>query len=139
VPALPTQALRERTDRPPGAEQPEARPEASPAAKPEKAIRCQACGFVVTSTRHRIVVQGNHEHRFMNPGGFLYHIGCFSEAVGCLTVGPASGEYPWFPGLLWRLALCGGCRAHLGWNFRGDKDAGFFGLILDRLREADDG
>jgi hypothetical protein len=41
--------------------------------------------------------------------------------------------------LVWRLALCGGCRAHLGWNFRGDKDAGFFGLILDRLREADDG
>ena len=84
-----------------------------------------------------MAVQGNHQHRFMNPAGFLYHIGCFAEAVGCLVVGPPSHEYPWFPGLVWRLALCGGCRAHLGWHFRGEGSAGFFGLILDRLHEGD--
>ena len=84
-----------------------------------------------------MAVQGNHEHRFMNPGGFLYHIGCFAEAVGCVVVGPASCEYPWFPGLDWRLALCGGCRVQLGWHFRGEAGVGFFGLILDRLREGD--
>jgi hypothetical protein len=31
--------------------------------------------------------------------------------------------------------LCGGCRTHLGWAFRG-KLPEFYGLILDRLVEA---
>jgi hypothetical protein len=113
---------------------PDESPDTAPASPHEGAIRCRACDFVVTSGRQRIDVQGAHEHRFMNPAGFLYHIGCFAEAVGCTIVGPASPEYPWFPGMTWRHALCGGCQAHLGWHFRGDKQVGFFGLILDRLR-----
>jgi hypothetical protein len=114
---------------------PEERPDFAPASDHEVAIRCRACDFLVTTGRQRMAVQGAHEHRFMNPAGFLYHIGCFAEAVGCTIVGPASPEYPWFPGMVWRHALCGGCRAHLGWHFRGDQGAGFFGLILDRVRE----
>jgi hypothetical protein len=131
--------LRENKTRPPGGEKPEDRPTPETEAKPDRAIHCRACGYVVTTARQRMAVQGNHEHRFMNPAGFLYHIGCFAEAVGCRIVGPASHEYPWFPGLQWRFALCGGCKAHLGWHFRGDEEAGFFGLILDRLREWDEG
>jgi hypothetical protein len=131
------ETLRERQSRPHGVEKPDDRPEPADATKTESAIRCLACGFVVTTGRHRMAVQGSHEHRFMNPAGFLYHIGCFAEAVGCVIVGPASPEYPWFPGFLWRFALCGGCGVHLGWNFRGDGRAAFFGLILDRLREGD--
>jgi hypothetical protein len=133
------ETLREREARPHGIEQPEDRPEPAEETKTDSAIRCVACGFVVTTERHRIAVQGSHEHRFMNPGGFLYHIGCFAEAVGCVTVGPASPEYPWFPGFLWRLALCGGCGVQLGWDFRDQKNAAFFGLILDRLRAGPDG
>lgn len=131
-------ALRENQPRPHGAERPEDRPEPAAGPKTESAILCRACGFVVTTGRQRISVQGQHEHRFMNPGGFLYHIGCFAEAVGCAIVGPASREYPWFPGFDWRFALCGGCRAHLGWLFRGEAGAAFFGLILDRLREQEE-
>lgn len=107
----------------------------APSSERDVVLRCRACDFVVTSGRQRISVQGAHEHRFMNPAGFLYRIGCFAEALGCVIVGPASPEYPWFPGMLWRYAMCGGCRAHLGWHFRGDDGGGFFGLILDRLRE----
>jgi hypothetical protein len=81
-------------------------------------------------------VQGAHEHRFMNPGGFLYHVGCFASAVGCTVVGPDSPEYPWFVGFLWCCAHCGGCGQQLGWRFRGGGAAPFFGLILDRLRDA---
>jgi hypothetical protein len=33
--------------------------------------------------------------------------------------------------------MCGGCRGHLGWHFRDQDGAGFFGLILDRLQERD--
>jgi hypothetical protein len=75
----------------------------------------------------------------MNPGGFLFHIGCFAEAVGCVVVGPDSLEYPWFAGFAWRCAHCGGCGAQLGWHFRNDDHTtGFFGLVLDRLVEAGD-
>ena len=72
----------------------------------------------------------------MNPGGFLFHIGCFAQAIGCVIVGPASREYPWFPGFAWRLALCGQCGVQVGWHFRSDDGTAFFGLILDRLRDA---
>ena len=94
-----------------------------------------SCAAAITSQRHRIAVHGSHEHRFVNPAGFLFHIGCFAEAIGCAIVGPSSLEYPWFPGYAWRFALCGQCGRHLGWHFRSDGSEGFFGLILDRMRD----
>jgi hypothetical protein len=106
--------------------------------KAERAILCAACGAVVTSTRYRVVVAGSHEHRFMNPAGLLFHIGCFAEAIGCMVVGPDSLEYPWFAGFSWRYAMCGNCGCHLGWHFRGEGKPGFFGLILDRLVQPTD-
>jgi hypothetical protein len=101
----------------------------------EFAIVCAACAATITNHRHRMVMNGSHEHRFMNPAGYLFHIGCFSQAIGCAVLGPASDEYPWFPGYAWRFALCGQCRQHLGWHFRQDGEPSFFGLILDRLRD----
>jgi hypothetical protein len=99
----------------------------------DEGLVCRACGQLITRHRHRIERQGSHQHRFMNPGGFLYRIGCFSEAIGCLAVGPPSWEYPWFAGFAWRCAECAGCRVLLGWHFRNQEGEGFFGLILDRL------
>jgi hypothetical protein len=101
----------------------------------DRVIVCAACEAAVTHGRHRISVHGSHEHRFMNPAGFLFHFGCFAEAIGCRVVGPDSHEYAWFPGHTWRFALCGSCGQHVGWHFRSDGGASFFGLILDRLRE----
>jgi hypothetical protein len=109
----------------------------------ERAIACAACGAAITSPNQRIAVHGMHEHRFMNPAGVLFHIGCFAFAVGCTIIGPDSLEYPWFPGLAWRYAMCGSCGQHLGWHFRQrgkDEHEAFFGLILNRLRQpADNG
>ncbi len=98
----------------------------------ERAIACAACGIAITCPDHRIAIQGAHEHRFMNPAGFLFHIGCFAYAAGCTIIGPDSLEYPWFPGFAWRYAMCGSCGQHLGWHFRQARSH-FFGLILDRL------
>jgi hypothetical protein len=98
----------------------------------DEVLVCRRCQRLVTTRRQRMEVQGSHAHRFMNPTGFLYEIGCFSEAVGCLSIGPQSTEYPWFQGFAWRCAHCGGCSVQLGWQFRGANTA-FFGLILDRL------
>jgi hypothetical protein len=80
-----------------------------------------------------MAMHGAHEHRFMNPAGVLFHIGCFSHAIGCTIVGPDSLEYPWFVGFAWRFAMCGACGQHLGWHFRKPAHEGFFGLVLDRL------
>jgi hypothetical protein len=102
-------------------------------AQSERAIACAACAAAITSPSHRIAINGLHEHRFMNPAGNLFHIGCFAHAVGCTIIGPDSLEYPWFPGFAWRFAMCGACGQHLGWHFRKRERGSFFGLILDRL------
>ena len=105
-------------------------------AQSERAIACAACAAAITSPNHRVAINGSHQHRFMNPAGILFHIGCFAHAVGCTIIGPDSLEYPWFPGFAWRFAMCGACGQHLGWHFRRQEigeHEGFFGLILDRL------
>jgi hypothetical protein len=113
----------------------------SPLGDDERVLLCLACDQLITDARQRIRVQDAHEHRFMNPGGFLFHIGCFAPAIGCRGIGPDSWEYPWFAGFAWRLAHCGGCGRQLGWSFRSDPEpsgaaTSFFGLVLDRLRFA---
>jgi len=105
-------------------------------ARPERALLCVACGATITSPEQRIAVSGSHEHRFMNPGGFTFHLGCFSSAIGSTVIGPDSLEYPWFRGFSWRYAMCGACGCHLGWHFRKPDHDGFFGLILDRVQQA---
>jgi hypothetical protein len=102
---------------------------------PEGRLLCLACGYPITSLRERITAGGAHEHTFANPGGYVFRIGCFGRAPGCVQAGQPTLEHTWFAGHTWRYALCGGCRAHLGWAFRGGQ-SGFFGLILDRLLEA---
>lgn len=98
----------------------------------EGRLLCGACGNRITTDSACIVVNGSHDHVFRNPGGLVFHVGCFSDAGGCLVVGVFTEEYTWFPGYAWCYVLCAGCQAHLGWRYeRGDD--GFFGLILDRL------
>ncbi len=91
----------------------------------------------MTTTSARIDVGGAHEHVFTNPHGIQFRIGCFAHAVGCRTLGQASTFWTWFPGHAWQIAICGGCREHLGWLFTAS-DASFHGLILDRLVPLDD-
>jgi hypothetical protein len=99
---------------------------------------CAACTSFVTTAAARIAMSGSHEHTFVNPHGFRYHIGCFAAAPGCAAIGSESSYWTWFPGYAWRIAECRGCGAHLGWQFRG-ADGAFHGLILDRLAEAEAG
>jgi hypothetical protein len=99
---------------------------------------CAACESFVTTAAARIEMSGSHEHTFVNPHGFRYHIGCFAAAPGCAAVGAESRYFTWFPGHSWRIAECRSCSGHLGWLFRG-ADSQFHGLILDRLAEADAG
>ncbi|MFP2930018.1 cereblon family protein [Pyxidicoccus sp. 3LG] len=98
---------------------------------PETPLCCARCGHPVTRERHRIAVNGRHEHTHVNPFGFVYHFGCFAQAEGCRADGPPTAEETWFPGFRWQVAHCSACHTHLGWCFLGEGN--FFGLLLDKL------
>jgi hypothetical protein len=90
----------------------------------------------VSTADQRIEQAGSHAHRFENPAGIVFRIGCFRHAPGCRRTGEATRAWTWFPGRAWSMALCIKCGTHLGWSFGpgGTGDA-FYGLILDRLAE----
>lgn len=101
-------------------------------------LRCRRCGNPVSDERHRIRRGGSAWHRFTNPQGRVFEIGCYAAAPGCACQGPPSTEFSWFAGYAWRVALCAACGNHLGWRFEG-RDPVFFGLILDQLLDDGDG
>jgi hypothetical protein len=103
---------------------------------PDRPLRCRVCGRLITTEAERCSIGGAHEHLRTNPAGYRYHFGCFRTAPGCGRVGARSAEHTWFAGCEWRVAICGGCGEHLGWEFSGA--AAFFGLILERLVKSPD-
>ena len=129
-----------RPHRPPGTGGGKGELEVAPQSEKERALErrllCAACGEVVTSETHALEVQNQHAHTFVNPGGFVYKIRCFSRADGCRGEGESSDHWTWFPGYCWQIAACRVCGAHLGWIFRG-ADHVFFGLIVERLAESE--
>ena len=95
-------------------------------------LECRRCRAAITTRADAIRVSGSHEHTFFNPAGFVYEIGCFSLAPGCVEIGSPTEDFSWFPGYAWRLALCGSCGIHLGWHFSG-RTPHFYGLIIERI------
>jgi hypothetical protein len=104
-------------------------------AKP--ALLCRFCRAKITQADAAIEINGSHRHRFHNPLGVEFDIGCFAQAPGCAGHGAASFEYTWFAGYQWQVALCRECHSHLGWLYTCSHAAPFFGLIVDYLIEAD--
>ena len=98
-----------------------------------RVLRCLACGAAIADADDRVALQGGHEHVFVNPGGHDYRIRLYHQAPGACPIGPATSFYSWFPGYAWRVLVCGGCGAHLGWDY--GPAPGFVGLIVDRLAE----
>ena len=99
-----------------------------------KQLLCRACANPVTTPAAAIDIAGAHQHRFSNPAGQAFTIGCFQHAPGCRTEGEAWRQYSWFPGHTWRVVICGRCAGHLGWRFQAETR--FYGLILKKLRSA---
>jgi ribosomal protein L40E len=97
-------------------------------------ILCRNCHYPITRPSERIEVASAHCHTFTNPNGYLFEIGCFRNADGCVTTGIRTDEFTWFSGYTWQIGICRKCLNHLGWHFQSIGDH-FFGLILDRLTE----
>jgi hypothetical protein len=105
-----------------------------PVSPGDRPLVCAACGLRITDEDQRIAMAGAHEHTFVNPGGFVHHIGCFATAPGCVHQGATETAFSWFPGWSWQVAACAQCRTHLGWMYR-NGDEQFHGLITQALRE----
>lgn len=103
----------------------------------KKVIVCTRCDHPISSADARISRFGLHEHSQINPSGYIWNFGCFLLAPGCIARGNPSTEFAWFPGFAWQIAECRGCHLHLGWLFS-SVDHAFYGLILDRIAEADE-
>ncbi len=146
LPLPPWQVLRKerRKDNPSGWE--DGAPGKSPEDAPVEAddpggrlLLCKRCHHKITKSGARNQVHGAHRHVFCNPNGHVFEIGCFSMAPGCAHEGPPIPEFSWFAGFAWQVALCGGCREHLGWRYvHQSGESVFHGLILQHLVEDSD-
>lgn len=94
---------------------------------------CITCLRLITSGDQRIQVAGSHEHSFLNPGGCMYEIGCFQDAIGSVAQGVPTDEFTWFKGFRWRVAYCNRCFQHIGWQYLKNNQECFWGLILRLL------
>ena len=130
------QLLKDVPEAPAGAARPHVKPRAEEGRG--RVLACAVCLQAVTTSAARIEVSGAHEHRFTNPHGLQFHIGCFSTAAGCTASSEPSTFFTWFPGYSWQVEVCSRCAAHLGWLFR-STDHRFHGLILDRLVDLEPG
>ncbi|MDX2455369.1 cereblon family protein [Desulfosarcina sp.] len=108
-------------------------PQDKTSAASAEAIVCRQCLHVITSYAERRVINGAHAHTLANPEGIVFEIACYRNAWGCGYVGPASAEFTWFAGYVWRVAVCVNCHVHLGWHFSAPGGHFFHGLIASRL------
>ena len=102
--------------------------------KREHSIICRLCKYTITSHDNSTIINGKHTHTYKNPDGYIYTLGCFTQAKGCKNVGEPTDEFTWFPGFCWLYAICSNCSSHLGWYYQSG-DYSFYGLILNRLVE----
>lgn len=96
-------------------------------------ILCRFCHAAITSRREQLEIAGGHQHRFVNPGGLQFLIGCFRLAPGCDIAGAPTRDFTWFQGHSWQSARCSDCGEHLGWFYQSGEAHQFFGLIIDKL------
>jgi hypothetical protein len=106
-------------------------PEKKTDATLERAVVCRECKHALSKESERIEVGGKPQHTFVNPHAYAFTIVCFKIAPGCVGFGERSTYWSWFERHAWRIALCGGCSAHVGWSFEGESS--FHGLVIDRI------
>ncbi|HET8710394.1 MAG TPA: cereblon family protein [Spongiibacteraceae bacterium] len=99
----------------------------------EDLILCHFCHAGITTRHQELIISGGHQHRFINPSGTQFLIGCFRLAPGCDISGPATDEFSWFKDYAWQAAHCSDCGEHLGWLYQNGEANQFFGLIIDKL------
>ncbi len=96
-------------------------------------VLCRFCRAPVTTKVDALEIGESHQHRFINPAGSQFLVGCYRLAPGCDISGLATEEYCWFEGYSWQYASCSDCGEHLGWFYQSGESDQFYGLIVDKL------
>lgn len=96
-------------------------------------VLCRFCRAPITTRHDELVIGEAHQHRFINPSGNQFLVGCYKLAPGCDISGLAAAEYCWFEGYTWQYASCSDCGEHLGWFYQAGESDQFYGLIIDKL------
>lgn len=96
-------------------------------------VLCRFCRAPITTRHDELVIGEAHQHRFINPSGNRFLVGCYRLAPGCDISGLATEEYCWFEGYTWQYASCSDCGEHLGWFYQSGENSQFYGLIVDKL------
>jgi hypothetical protein len=104
-------------------------------AEEDRTLRCAACRTPVSHEDHVFSFPGKPSVQvFVNPAGFAFRVLCLREASVLVEGRPVPG-FTWFPGYVWRFALC--ARGHfLGWRYdrvEGEGPVTFYGLDTERL------
>lgn len=95
---------------------------------------CAECGASVTRESLSTIRRDTHEHTVFNPMGHVFTIRCFADAWGLLSPRDGKQAFTWFPGYMWRIAVCGACGTHMGWRYDNqDGTDRFYGLIRAAL------
>lgn len=107
---------------------------------PPSTLRCARCLQSVAHPADVISLRGSAPvGTYVNPFGYLHSVITLGAAQQLIVVGTPSTLSSWFTGYAWRMALCAGCGAHLGWRFsslEADREpAGFWGLSRAALIE----
>jgi hypothetical protein len=105
------------------------------AAEKGQLLHCRCCKTAISCNAEKIEIGLSHQHRFSNPAGIVFTIGCFQHAPGCALQGNPCAEHSWFGNYRWQLALCSECHEHLGWYYQNPHQKFFFALISDRLTQ----
>lgn len=96
-------------------------------------VLCRFCRAPITTRLDALDIGEAHQHRFINPAGSQFLVGCYRLAPGCDISGLATEEYCWFEGFAWQYASCTDCGEHLGWFYQSGESDQFYGLIVDKL------
>ncbi len=100
---------------------------------PEDYILCSLCLSPITHKQAQRQVQGNVEHRVVNPHNITFQLMCFESAPGCTISGDPTPAFSWFRTFYWQYATCSECHEHIGWYYENASRESFYGLIVSRL------
>jgi len=98
--------------------------------------RCAHCDTPVAHPSHAIELPGaGPVQTHVNPHGIVFLVRTFTTSQLAVS-GPMVPAFSWFPGYVWRVGTCPGCRTHLGWAYIrmvGEGLGQFVGLIDTRI------
>ncbi|KAF5283193.1 hypothetical protein FQA39_LY17385 [Lamprigera yunnana] len=102
----------------------------------ERLLCCAMCKAELTNQKQVFAMSKDGvQSNYCNPNGHVFETVTVLTVKNFNLVGSSSQEFSWFPGYLWTIMQCRGCRSHIGWKFTSDflHPRAFYGLAKSGL------